>query len=939
MSAAFIFAADATETPAVPAEYLVGEDFDLSAYPAGATVSGFNSTSPNKGEAVVSSQSGTITVPYTVVQFQPSVGTIKKGAPFVYSIVAINYNKQSMAVVEGVDFNVYGDTDTFTTGNKKVTFEYKGRFFVCDYEVTDRALSNIAQVPGSFKSRYYQGELVDTTGAKMRLVWADSEVTTYNVMPQDISGFTTSVTGVQEMTVTVLDKTAKVPYVVEVGILDVSIQYNGLQVDYKLNEAFKQFSCFVTYTDLRTTTITIDAGAVQGFDTKTLGTRTLTFTVGNITKTLTYTVIPEIQAISVQSGTLATEYGLNSNLNLENAQLKLSYKGGTFDVIPIYDYMITGFSTEKEGSANMTIKYENFQTSFAYKVVDYTKPVLNVYFDEYLYHTDRVVVEVTAGGHYRYIVLPNGSRTTSSSYNYTIRENGNYTFKLVPTDASLTTIEETITVDTIDNDAPEVKITLKEGKIYVSANDKQSGVNKIVLQSGRTIYYGDSNKEEIAPNQNGTITVTDEAGNQTQYSIYIYGGITFAYERYDPTSVDLMGSNIAEILYNEQKIELTGTYSVKTVNLTSTPHTFAWGNYRYTIGGTGYTAVADTTAPVITFTQEGSYIRWMVTDANTIATVTINNTVTTLRTGLLENKQGTSYYVYAKDAAGNESSRMWTYGDSYTSNGNSDSSYVTPNLTNRFNVKVKTVSGYIQGYDGNVFKPDSPVTKAEILTMLGRVLDVTSGAYPKSGTDVQKTEWLNKASANIEAYGKKLKSEADAYAAWFSGDTTKFSGATVGSVKLPAANDSSFASAFDTIKAQWYFDSWSTVGASGVLTDYFVTSNGANQAKYFDTQINSYANRKWLANILYAVVDTSSPYYNKTFSDTQDTTITAVANAGILNGYPDGTFKPNANITRAEVVTMINHMMGQYLTSNAASVTFTDIADHWAIDEIKKASL
>jgi hypothetical protein len=922
-----VWAEDSAPTPIT--EYLVGEEFDLSPYPAGATVTGFTSSGPNGGKATVTVGETAYTVSYTVLKFEPNVATIKRGSPFVYSIVAVNYNTMPLTVVEG-DYHIYGDTDTFTVGDKKVTFEYKGRFFECEYTVTDRELMNIATVPGTFKSRYYQGELIDTTGAKMRLVWDDNETTIYNVMPQDVSEFTTAATGLQQMTVTVLGLTAQVPYVVEVGILDVSIQYNGLQVEYKLGEAFKGFSAIVTYTDLRTSTIQIDSGKVEGFDTKTLGEKTLTFTVGNVTKTLVYTVIPEIQAISVQSGTLASEYGLNSSLNLEGAQLKLSYKGGTFDVVPIYDYMVTGFAAEKEGTANMTIKYDNFQTSFQYKVIDYTKPVLNLYYDDYSYRTDRVVVEVVAGGYYRYVVLPNGSRTTNSSYNYTIYENGEYTFKLVPTDASMSALEETVEVTTIDNVEPTIKIVLRDGKIYVTAEDKESGVNSIKLQNGRTVYYGDSVKEELAPNQNGTVTVTDYAGNQTQYSIYIYGGITFAYERYDPTSVEVMGSNIPEVTLNDQKFDLSGTYSIKTVSLTQTPYTFAWGNYRYTVGGTGYTASSDTRSPTITFTQEGNYIRWMVTDESNISVVTINNTSTTMRTGTFENKSGISYSIYAKDAVGNESQRTWTYTDSYGTNGDSNAEYVTPNLTNKFLVKVKSVNGYVQGYEENAFKPDNPITKAEILTMLSRVLDVTAGAYPKDGTDSQKDDWISKASANIQAYSKKLSSESDTYAAWFSGDASKFTGTVKGSA---------YESAFSTIKTKWYFENWSIVGASGVLEDYFINIDGTKQAAYFEQQINTYASREWLAEILYKIIDTSIPARNKTFKDTQNQSIIAVANAGVLNGYPDGTFKPKASITRAEVVTMINHMLGQYLTGTASSYNFTDIFNHWAKDEIQKASL
>jgi len=68
---------------------------------------------------------------------------------------------------------------------------------------------------------------------------------------------------------------------------------------------------------------------------------------------------------------------------------------------------------------------------------------------------------------------------------------------------------------------------------------------------------------------------------------------------------------------------------------------------------------------------------------------------------------------------------------------------------------------------------------------------------------------------------------------------------------------------------------------------------------------------------------------------------------GWITGYPDGTFKPEALITRAEVVTLVNRMLDRaadkaYLTINAATLPrqywdFT--ADHWARLMIMEASL
>ena len=75
--------------------------------------------------------------------------------------------------------------------------------------------------------------------------------------------------------------------------------------------------------------------------------------------------------------------------------------------------------------------------------------------------------------------------------------------------------------------------------------------------------------------------------------------------------------------------------------------------------------------------------------------------------------------------------------------------------------------------------------------------------------------------------------------------------------------------------------------------------------------------------------------------------INSAAAKGWITGYPDGTFKPEANITRAEVVTLVGRMLdrfadSEYLTANAGTLprTFSDLAtSHWAYLAIMEASI
>lgn len=66
--------------------------------------------------------------------------------------------------------------------------------------------------------------------------------------------------------------------------------------------------------------------------------------------------------------------------------------------------------------------------------------------------------------------------------------------------------------------------------------------------------------------------------------------------------------------------------------------------------------------------------------------------------------------------------------------------------------------------------------------------------------------------------------------------------------------------------------------------------------------------------------------------------IKELSEKGVIVGYPDGTFKPDDNVTRAEFASMAIWALGQEHTTVAQPVNFTDITpDFWAYDMIQRA--
>ncbi|MDF2714663.1 MAG: hypothetical protein K0R28_1588, partial [Paenibacillus sp.] len=82
---------------------------------------------------------------------------------------------------------------------------------------------------------------------------------------------------------------------------------------------------------------------------------------------------------------------------------------------------------------------------------------------------------------------------------------------------------------------------------------------------------------------------------------------------------------------------------------------------------------------------------------------------------------------------------------------------------------------------------------------------------------------------------------------------------------------------------------------------------------------------------------------NNQFTDTNghwaQSAISQVKAAGIMDGYPDSAFRPEQSLTRAEAVTIINRLLGRGPLSGAVA-RWPDVPErHWAYEHIQEASV
>ena len=98
-----------------------------------------------------------------------------------------------------------------------------------------------------------------------------------------------------------------------------------------------------------------------------------------------------------------------------------------------------------------------------------------------------------------------------------------------------------------------------------------------------------------------------------------------------------------------------------------------------------------------------------------------------------------------------------------------------------------------------------------------------------------------------------------------------------------------------------------------------------------------------LALVLTSVL-TTSVFAATTFTDVNESTqfgeaIYELVGDGVLNGYEDGSFKPEGTITRAEFAKVIGVAReGSKAMWDAKETRFSDMAGHWAIPYVAYAS-
>lgn len=136
----------------------------------------------------------------------------------------------------------------------------------------------------------------------------------------------------------------------------------------------------------------------------------------------------------------------------------------------------------------------------------------------------------------------------------------------------------------------------------------------------------------------------------------------------------------------------------------------------------------------------------------------------------------------------------------------------------------------------------------------------------------------------------------------------------------------------------WYGNAVRTLASLGVIkgigNDQFAPNRTITRAEFTVIAMR-------FANVS---ADVTNPFTDIATNDWYYTAVTSAVSYGWINGYSDGSFRPQATITRAEVATIVNRMLNRtadrnFVDSNATA-QFDDVPNtYWAYYNIMEATI
>ena len=441
--------------------------------------------------------------------------------------ITANYNDDSSKKLNYNDVTITG-FDSSSLGEKTITVTYKEDNKTVSttfkIEIIEKEVKDIVLTPPT-KVKYVEGQSLDLTGGKVIVSYNDDTSEKIDLTSDMVSGYDKDHLGKQTITVTYQGKTATFEVeVIKKEATKIELVTPPDKVEYirgqKLNLEGARIK--VTYNDGDTKLIDVTEKMCSGFDSSSLGQKTVTITYENKTVSFTVNVVERILTLITTDGAIKTEYIEGQPLDISNLKVIALYNDGTSEVIDASMDMISGYDANVIGKQTITVTYKGKTTTFEINVKAKSVTKIEVTSPNKLEYIEGQGLDLS-GGKVK-VFYDNG---TSEEISLTDDMISGYDASIVGKQTIIVTYQgktATFDVNVIEKVITKIEMNSLPNKVNYLV-DQKFEINGATIK----VYYNDGSEEIVNVDSNMfNVPNMSKIGNQT--IIVNYGGLTTSFE-------------------------------------------------------------------------------------------------------------------------------------------------------------------------------------------------------------------------------------------------------------------------------------------------------------------------------------------------------------------------------------------------------------------------
>ena len=407
--------------------------------------------------------------------------------------------------------------DKTKAGSQTINVTYEGITKQFGVTVEDNVQS--VTLIGTPKTEYKYGESLDVAGLQLEVTSSSGNKQYVTVTPSMVTGFNSNQLGEQILIITYKGKTVQYKVNVKDYVKDIEI-VEPTKLVYKLNETIDLSGGTVRAvmaSGTATSPVAMTSAMITGFDSTSIGAKTLTVSYQGYTKTFGITVQDLTNSMVIKTLPNKVKYLYGQKLDLTGGTIEITKESGETEIISMTSSMVTGYNSNKLGTQTLTVTYDGLSQTFPVTVEDYE---LNSLF---------ITPPTKRNYEYGESLDLTGGKVTTKMASGAIKESTNMTASMISGFDNTKVGSQKITV-TYDGKSNSFTISVKDSIKGISMNTQPNktnydfGANLDV--SGATITVVKSSGITVIPVTSNMISEYNPKNAGTQVIKVSYGGFT-----------------------------------------------------------------------------------------------------------------------------------------------------------------------------------------------------------------------------------------------------------------------------------------------------------------------------------------------------------------------------------------------------------------------------